>query len=140
MRNADHPAAIPHSALPHWNYSALRIMDIVTFDLDTGHAVTLSGGLDLSEALGAAVRTRASHILPANKWKRAAFRLIRSAFRNPHSAFHQWTRTWRGPWQVWVPLADCARHTRFLPLYEHASRGVCLKWERAYFNEQALRN
>jgi len=49
------------------------------------------------QALGQVVETRrAGHVVPAQRWKRLAFRLARAL------GLAQWTRSWRGPWVVHV--------------------------------------
>jgi hypothetical protein len=107
---------------------------VLHIDLDTGAARMLEDDkLDLTEALGQAVRRRASHILPLHPLKRVWFRLVRRVCGESGRAA-EWTRRWRGPWQVWVPLQDHGRHVRFMPLFNHASRRVCVDWERGYFN------
>ena len=42
---------------------------------------------------------RGGHVVPAARWKRWAFRLIRRTFAE-NSAVAYWTRRWRGPWLV----------------------------------------
>jgi hypothetical protein len=49
--------------------------------------------------LGAVTTKRASYVLPANFWKRQAFKLIRS-FVKDDSASAGWCRTWGGSWLV----------------------------------------
>lgn len=71
---------------------------------------------------------RASHIVPLNMIKRAAFRLLRLVFGD-RSAAASWTRSWRGPWLV--RIVGSQRH------FIHQSRRVCVEWERGVLNEDA---
>lgn len=76
---------------------------------------------DIATALGDPVKTRASHVLPANPIKRAAFRVIRF-FSGETGHIAQWCRNWRGPWLVYWK-GDRK------PSFGHVSRRVCIKWE-----------
>lgn len=85
---------------------------------------------ELRRVLGVPERSRASHIRPVVRWKRAAFRLARLL------GLHRWTRTWRGPWEVWVPVPDGGAKPRWMPIYSAATRAECVAWERDYFNSR----
>ena len=69
---------------------------------------------------------RASHIVPLNPIKRAAFRLLRLVFGD-QSNVASWTRSWRGPWLVRI----VGSQRQFI----HQSRRVCVEWERGVLNE-----
>jgi hypothetical protein len=75
----------------------------------------------IAAKLGDPVKTRASHVLPANPIKRAAFRVIRF-FSGDNGRVAQWCRNWRGPWLVYWK-GDRK------PSFGHVSRRVCIKWE-----------
>lgn len=76
---------------------------------------------DIATALGDPVKTRASHVLPANPIKRAAFRVIRF-FAGDTGHIAQWCRNWRGPWLVYWK----GDHK---PSFSNVSRRVCIRWE-----------
>lgn len=72
-------------------------------------------------SLGPVEQQRASHILPVNPVKRAAFRLLRLMF-GERGKVAAWTRTWRGPWQGIIIGSKRS--------FIHPSRRVVLAWER----------
>lgn len=71
--------------------------------------------------LGNTTTTRASHILPVHPLKRAAFIALR-VFFGERGRVAEWTRQWYGPWEAHI-IATGKR-------FQHASRRVCLAWER----------
>lgn len=71
--------------------------------------------------LGNVTRHRVSHILPTNRTKRKAFRLLRWVFGDK-GRVAAWTRTWRGPWYAVIRATGQRK--------QHASRQVLLAWER----------
>lgn len=71
--------------------------------------------------LGVGQQRRASHILPVNLVKRAAFVLLRLVF-GERGKVAAWTRNWVGPW-VCVILATGQTKT-------YQSRRALLDWER----------
>ena len=80
----------------------------------------------IAKMLGDTTKRRASNVVPANPIKRAFFRFLRSTFTvgDPVDlAVVNWTRSWKGPWQV--RFADTPHQVA----YQHPSRHVCIKWE-----------
>ena len=71
--------------------------------------------------LGAGRQRRATHILPVNPFKRAAFVLLRLVF-GERGRVAETTRRWRGPWKAIILATG---QTKI-----HPSRKVLLRWER----------
>lgn len=72
----------------------------ITIDNETGDMVFLdTASSQAFKSLGTVTTKRASHVVPANFWKRQAFKLVR-LFVQDDSASAAWCRTWRGPWIV----------------------------------------
>ena len=84
-------------------------------------AVATPEAEDITAELGRVTKTRASHVLPANPIKRAAFRVIRF-FAGDTGHIAQWCRNWRGPWLVYWK-GDRK------PSFSNVSRRVCIRWE-----------
>lgn len=75
---------------------------------------------------GRATKRRASHIEPAGRWRRLAFRVLRGVFAD-ESRVAAWTRRWRGPWMVRViggPVAG-----------PFENREAAIAWEVAWLRE-----
>lgn len=92
----------------------------------TLHTVSSEAAEKVTRRLGATDKRRASNVVPANWLKRAVFRLLRATFTagDPlDTAVVNWTRTFRGGWQV--RFAETPDRVEF----QHASRHVCIKWE-----------
>ncbi len=68
---------------------------------------------------------RVSHILPMNKPKRAAFRILRKVF-GERGKVAAWTRTWSGPWQAIIIATG--------ETYASDSRQNCIEWELETLN------
>lgn len=79
------------------------------------------------EALGHAVKRRASRIVPVAMGKRIAFRVLRFVFGD-RGRVADWTRRWRGPWRATIigkPWTFTAR-----------TREACLAWERTVIEHE----
>ena len=57
------------------------------------------------ETLGQTAVRRGSHVLPQRPFKRLAFRLLRRLF-GESGRLADWTRTWKGPWQIDLSPVD----------------------------------
>ncbi len=99
----------------------------------TLHAVSTEQAERITRSLGDTSKRRASNVVPANWFKRAVFRFLRATFTvgDPLDlAVVNWTRTWRGGWQV--RFADSPDKV----VFQHASRHVCIKWEIEQLEKQ----
>jgi hypothetical protein len=77
-------------------------MSEVTITIDeSGNMLFLDTGesADAFKELGTVTTKRASHVYPAQFWKRQAFKLVR-LFVKDDSASAEWCRRWQGPWMV----------------------------------------
>jgi hypothetical protein len=73
---------------------------IVTVLVENGNLTFLAtDSADCFLELGTVITRRASHVFPANFWKRQAFRILRILVSDT-SRLAAWSRTWRGPWLV----------------------------------------
>jgi hypothetical protein len=96
-----------------------------------GTATCLATGAIDTAALGSVTRRRASHILPSAPWKRRAFCWLRRRFGD-RGRIADWTRTWRGPWEVWLAKDEGGRQ-KAEPDFTHQDRAACLAWEIEHF-------
>lgn len=104
---------------------------ILHFNRDgTVRAVVSDEALQISEAIGATVTLRASNVVPANVFKFVAFILLRQCF-GERGRVANWTRTWRGDWEVWMK-----GNTQRRPDFAHPSRRVCIDWEVRELNRR----
>ena len=87
-----------------------------------GHCSALKTEVIDWDTLGEVTVRRASHILPARRLKRLAFRALRFAF-GERGRVAEWCRHWLGPWQV--RFAE----TPNVVAYTNQSRRVCLLFE-----------
>lgn len=100
---------------------------MLTILVDTdGTCETLDGGQGI---VGGVVieRRRVSHIVPVNRFKRAAFHALRIMF-GESGRVSDWTRSWRGPW-----LTRLVGSTR---TFVHQSRSACVEWEHEIINRE----
>jgi len=108
----------------------MRPKEIVILVATDGNMTLLDGcGVEL-ERFGSARRSRASHDLPVAALKRSAFRLLRLLF-GECGRVSEWTRGWRGPWQVTFNReANVPHFVTGTVAYTHAEREKCLAFER----------
>lgn len=69
---------------------------------------------------GTMQKQRASHILPVNGVKRAAFKVLRRVFGET-GRVADWTRRWRGPWYAEIIATG--------ETFTHWDRQKCVDWE-----------
>lgn len=96
-------------------------------------AVADDNARSIAAELGNMTTRRASHVLPAQPIKRAAFRMLRALF-SEQGKVAAWCRSWRGPWQVRFASDP---HT---VVFAHPSRRVCIAWEVEQLTERMLSN
>ncbi|MDE2100942.1 MAG: hypothetical protein KGL39_27090 [Patescibacteria group bacterium] len=111
-------------------------MNSIIHILPSGEIVALKTPMAasiLTDEFGQVETRRASHILPCRRVKRIAFRLLRAVF-GERGRTAEWTRSWRGPWQVsWA-------HTPGTPVFSHPSRRVCVEWEQYVLSQNMANN
>ena len=101
----------------------------MTLDFNSDGSVTgLTHGEFPVEAIGDAVKTRYSHILPKSATLRFAFNALRHVFGERGRAA-RWTRSWGCCWTVRLASAPDA------VLFESESREACVEFEKEEFEK-----
>lgn len=91
----------------------------------------------IARSIGSTCKRRASHVVPANWFKRQAFRLLRwlaDDDSTESNIIEQWCRSWPGPWQV--RFAETPHRVEF----QHPSRHVCIDFEVKTLNRKFAGN
>lgn len=100
--------------------------EVVRITLRSGKTVTLVGGPvedRIAVALGQPIKKRASHIWPADRIHRVAFRAIRLVF-GEESPLIEWAKRWKVVWTVrWADQPHVV-------VFSHQSRRECRRFER----------
>ena len=94
---------------------------------DDGLVTGLTHGEFPVEAIGDAVKTRYSHILPKSAPLRLAFNVFRHVFGERGRAA-QWTRSWACAWTVRLASAPN------VVLFESSDREACVEFEKSTFD------
>lgn len=74
-------------------------------------ALSTSSAEELAKLLGGGVKRRLSHIEPTPPLRRWFFRFLRRRFGD-EGRVSDWTRRWRGPWQIDFAPSGGAKFTR----------------------------
>lgn len=107
------------------------LIEIVVSPTEDGFSLSSAGDLSGLGLEGVVQKRRASHILPAVRWKCAAFLFLRWAFAET-GRVSDWTRTWRGPWMVDLSPSHGPIAGPFL------DRPEALRFERQWLSQEGF--